>query len=292
MSSCWEFLRSSWAFVRSYLPPCCTILQKLQQNTFFLSVYLLAYFIYVFFRHEAGEKEIAQILSVIVCIQWSLWFLYKLCLTTDIEDSLGFFGRRDGVGARRNQDDEDRQDDWQGNVTYFVFLNYCMMWIYYWITFQYLTADATDLWDSPLPVPIYPLLVMYFMTIVHEVYFYIIHAWLLHSSFVYPTIHSVHHRTSALYAISAFYMHPLDALLTILSAAVPFVLLGHKDPILLFIWMQWSLFNFFWSHSDSSSRFAPKTDFHRRHHGYRNVNFSGPLTDAFFGTWWEQNRFQ
>lgn len=105
-------------------------------------------------------------------------------------------------------------------------------------------------------------------------------------------IHQLHHSPTRIEALTAFYIHPFDALMaTLLNAVVAYVLLG-VGPIsaglgLLYV----TLFNLV-AHADMRTPWwlgfiVQRPEMHRVHHqrGVHANNYGLPLWDLVFGTW-------
>lgn len=116
---------------------------------------------------------------------------------------------------------------------------------------------------------------------------------LLHTRWLYKTIHAWHHRIVTPWAITGNYMHPLELSLTGGVALIGPLLLGsHVVTVWLwFVWRQWEAaeghcgYDFPWS----PSHLLPGNDgarHHDMHHARVKGNYAGftPIWDRIFGT--------
>lgn len=129
--------------------------------------------------------------------------------------------------------------------------------------------------------------------IVDDALFYVMHR-LLHTRYLFRTIHAIHHRTHAPWALAAHYMHPLEFLLiSALVLAGPIALGAHV--VTLWIWVVIRQFEAADGHSGYCFPFNPATLFpsydgalyHDYHHARVHGNYAGFLSylDAIFGTY-------
>lgn len=105
-------------------------------------------------------------------------------------------------------------------------------------------------------------------------------------------VHQLHHSPVRIEALTAFYVHPFDALLAaLLNALVAYVLLG-VDGVAAGLSLTYvTLFNLV-AHADLKTPwwlglFTQRPEMHRIHHerGAHANNYGLPLWDMLFGTW-------
>lgn len=105
-------------------------------------------------------------------------------------------------------------------------------------------------------------------------------------------VHQLHHSPSRIEALTAFYVHPIDALLaSLINAAVAYVLLGVDAAAAALALLYVTLFNLV-AHADLRTPrwlgwFVQRPEMHRVHHerGAHAGNYGLPLWDLVFGTW-------
>jgi sterol desaturase/sphingolipid hydroxylase (fatty acid hydroxylase superfamily) len=105
-------------------------------------------------------------------------------------------------------------------------------------------------------------------------------------------VHQLHHSPSRIEALTAFYLHPFDALAaTLLNALVAYALLGVGPWSAALALMAVTLFNLI-AHADQKTPWAvglilQRPEMHRLHHerGVHRNNYGLPLWDMMFGTW-------
>jgi sterol desaturase/sphingolipid hydroxylase (fatty acid hydroxylase superfamily) len=104
--------------------------------------------------------------------------------------------------------------------------------------------------------------------------------------------HQLHHSPSRIEALTAFYVHPFDALAaTLLNALVAYVILGVGGLSAGLSLVGVTLFNLV-AHADQRTPwwmgvFIQRPEMHRLHHerGAHRGNYGLPLWDLIFGTW-------
>ena len=163
-----------------------------------------------------------------------------------------------------------------------------------WTIFEsfYFWAASNDIvpimfwYDNPFWYGIFFILI----PIWSSAHFYIIHR-LLHFTFLYKTVHNLHHRNISPGPWSGISMHPIEHILYFSTVVIHFVV--PSSPIhVLFHFYQQGL-NPAFSHSGFDSivikdkkRFKAGDFFHQLHHRYFNCNY-GTIEmpwDRFFGT--------
>ena len=105
-------------------------------------------------------------------------------------------------------------------------------------------------------------------------------------------VHQLHHSPARIEALTAFYLHPLDALAaTLLNAVVAYFLLGVSAPAAGLALLYVTLFNLI-AHADMRTPWwlgflVQRPEMHRIHHerGVHANNYGLPLWDLLFGTW-------
>ncbi|CAN7209148.1 sterol desaturase family protein [Brevundimonas sp. LjRoot202] len=105
-------------------------------------------------------------------------------------------------------------------------------------------------------------------------------------------VHQLHHSPARIEALTAFYVHPFDALLaSLLNAFVAYVLLGVSGPAAGLALLYVTLFNLA-AHADQRTPrwlgfILQRPEMHRLHHerGVHAGNYGLPLWDLLFGTW-------
>jgi methylsterol monooxygenase len=125
-----------------------------------------------------------------------------------------------------------------------------------------------------------------FYYFISDMYFYASHR-LLHTKFLYRTVHKKHHYFTAPMAISALYCNRTEMILSnIITGLLPGTLLGSHMG-LVFTWTLFGLVNSCIVHSGYTMPFfiLTNTNAHDNHHKYFNVNYGiGGLSDLIFGT--------
>ncbi len=105
-------------------------------------------------------------------------------------------------------------------------------------------------------------------------------------------MHQLHHSPSRIEALTAFYVHPFDALAaTLLNALVAYTLLGVGPWSAALALLGVTLFNLI-AHADQRTPrwlgvIVQRPEMHRLHHerGRHRDNYGLPLWDMIFGTW-------
>ncbi|HVJ01538.1 MAG TPA: sterol desaturase family protein [Sphingomonas sp.] len=121
---------------------------------------------------------------------------------------------------------------------------------------------------------------------------YWIHRLLHHSNLLWRWIHQLHHSPSRIESLTAFYVHPFDALWAALAnAVVAYLLLGATAASAGLALLYVTLFNLF-AHADQRTShwlgvLVQRPEMHRLHHerGVHAGNYGLPLWDLIFGTW-------
>lgn len=118
------------------------------------------------------------------------------------------------------------------------------------------------------------------------------HRFLHASNRLWRWVHQLHHSPKRIEALTAFYIHPFDALqATLLNALVAYGLLGVSGASAGLALIYVTLFNLI-AHADLRSPwwlgfFVQRPEMHRIHHerGVHANNYGLPLWDMLFGTW-------
>lgn len=105
-------------------------------------------------------------------------------------------------------------------------------------------------------------------------------------------VHQLHHSPTRIEALTAFYVHPFDALLaSLLNAFVAYVVLGVHAPAAVLALLYVTLFNLI-AHADMRTPrwlgfVVQRPEMHRLHHerGVHASNYGLPIIDMIFGTW-------
>ncbi len=105
-------------------------------------------------------------------------------------------------------------------------------------------------------------------------------------------VHQLHHSPSRIEALTAFYIHPFDAMLaSLLNALVAYVLLGASGTAAGLALLYVTLFNLI-AHADVRTPWwlgflVQRPEMHRLHHqrGVHKGNYGLPIWDLLFGTW-------
>lgn len=105
-------------------------------------------------------------------------------------------------------------------------------------------------------------------------------------------VHQLHHSPARIEALTAFYIHPFDALsASLLNAFVAYVVLGVDGVSAALALIYVTLFNLI-AHADLRSPWwlgfiVQRPEMHRVHHqrGVHAGNYGLPLWDLVFGTW-------
>lgn len=118
------------------------------------------------------------------------------------------------------------------------------------------------------------------------------HRLLHRSKRLWRWVHQLHHSPSRIEALTAFYIHPFDALhATLLNAVVAYGLLGVNGVSAALALFYVTVFNLV-AHADLRSPWllgllVQRPEMHRVHHerGVHANNYGLPLWDMLFGTW-------
>lgn len=105
-------------------------------------------------------------------------------------------------------------------------------------------------------------------------------------------VHQLHHSPTRIEALTAFYLHPFDALAaTLLNALVAYLLLGVDGVAAGLALIYVTFFNLI-AHADQKSPWwlgfiVQRPEMHRIHHqrGHHADNYGLPVWDMLFGTW-------
>lgn len=105
-------------------------------------------------------------------------------------------------------------------------------------------------------------------------------------------LHQLHHSPTRIEALTAFYVHPFDALAaTLLNALVAYLVLGVDGVAAGLALIYVTLFNLI-AHADQKSPWwlgfiVQRPEMHRVHHqrGHHAGNYGLPIWDLMFGTW-------
>ena len=125
--------------------------------------------------------------------------------------------------------------------------------------------------------------------IISDIYFYTSHR-LLHTKWLYASIHKKHHYFTAPIALSTLYCHRFEMIFSnIITSILPGILLG-SNLYMIQLWTLIGIINSTIVHSgytlgQSSKWFLINSIIHDQHHQYFNVNYGlSGLTDIIFGT--------
>ncbi len=132
--------------------------------------------------------------------------------------------------------------------------------------------------------------VLAFLTASFVAYWY--HRLVHRSALLWRWVHQLHHSPTRIEALTAFYIHPFDALLaTLLNAFVAYILLGVGPESAALALLYVTVFNLI-AHADMRSPWwlgllVQRPEMHRVHHerGVHASNYGLPLWDLLFGTW-------
>jgi sterol desaturase/sphingolipid hydroxylase (fatty acid hydroxylase superfamily) len=128
-----------------------------------------------------------------------------------------------------------------------------------------------------------------FLLIVHDVYFYYAHLLCHVNPFLYRNVHKPHHKLYNKSWRGAFYMHPLEAILVVApSVALGIYILSQFIPVsasTCIVWMNMAIFDFMWTHGNTSAGWAPALEEHAIHHNLFNYNYSSKWIDVLHGTY-------
>ena len=131
--------------------------------------------------------------------------------------------------------------------------------------------------------------------VLFDAYFYALHR-LLHTRFLFRTIHVVHHRSRAPGVLTALAFHPLEGLLIIaFMPAAMYLIPTHLASLAITVWFLsgsillahcgWDVFPAWWSRVPLLNWYVTPR-LHDAHHVRRNCNYSATLSifDWAFGT--------
>lgn len=129
-----------------------------------------------------------------------------------------------------------------------------------------------------------------FLTASFFAYWY--HRAIHKSDHLWRWVHQLHHSPARIEALTAFYIHPFDALLaSLLNGSVAYALLGVSGLSAGLALLYVTIFNLV-AHADQRSPwwlgfFLQRPEMHRVHHerGVHRNNYGLPLWDLAFGTW-------
>lgn len=126
---------------------------------------------------------------------------------------------------------------------------------------------------------------LFLVTIVHDTYYYWVHR-LLHTRFLFETIHSVHHVSHNPSAVTFFAMHPLEDVLMSLSiplCALLFPMCDLAFELAYFLYLSQAAYahsGFEWFKTRRHSKCFNTSYAHNMHHQYLGVNYS-----YFYNIW-------
>ncbi len=122
--------------------------------------------------------------------------------------------------------------------------------------------------------------------------FYWWHRALHYVPFLWRTVHQLHHSASRIESLSAFYVHPLDAVFAnLITCFGAYFVVGASPNAVAWCFLYAGLFNLY-IHSDTLSPkwlgyMLQRPEMHKLHHkyGHHAQNYGIPLWDMMFGTW-------
>lgn len=201
-----------------------------------------------------------------------------------------FQGKKDYL--KINLSDELRPTKEEVRATYFNLIIFALAGLLTgYLSEQAIGSVYTEIaWE---PVDIIYLLASFFIALgLHDLYFYLTHR-LLHSSYLFKSVHSIHHKSHHSNAFSAFSFHPVEGIIQIgIVPLLAWLFPVHEGVLLLFT--TFLLFMSVYGHSAYELRPNKPKIFnifntslhHYQHHKYVRYNFGIYLNlwDRLFGS--------
>lgn len=193
------------------------------------------------------------------------------------------------------QNDPNSYRIFQNRVFRNVFLNSGI--ILFLINFSLAYGDMVELTIDPLKFPSTLEIIchLYFFTITEDFSFYWAHR-LVHTPFLYRTIHKQHHEYNTTTGLATTYAHPLEFIfIDLLPASVGMAILGKRVHIFTqYMWCVYRViesvdghcgFDFPWS-PFRLMPFSTPTGYHAYHHSHNIGNYESffNIWDTLFGT--------
>ena len=127
-----------------------------------------------------------------------------------------------------------------------------------------------------------------FLVFLDDAYFYFFHRSLHRNAYLYRTIHHIHHRATAPFALEYIYVHPLEWMIRALAVPVGLgvIYLVHGSVSAHAFWAFGFWFNLheidihtgLRSYISRSIPWYGTTEHHDRHHAHKNGNFGSTFT--------------
>jgi sterol desaturase/sphingolipid hydroxylase (fatty acid hydroxylase superfamily) len=154
-------------------------------------------------------------------------------------------------------------------------------WVWIWLVPDRPIESETDVWmaiwtnEAFIKLPIHAL--------VAEAAFYVVHGLLHYSSFLYQTIHRVHHRFPAPTAMACVYAHPLEFVVGNVFPVFLGPILTNAHPATCYLWFALAMLGTCKGHC--GYRLFGVCDPHEDHHRWYRYNYGAMgLLDPLLGT--------
>jgi sterol desaturase/sphingolipid hydroxylase (fatty acid hydroxylase superfamily) len=154
-----------------------------------------------------------------------------------------------------------------------------------------LDATTNGWWSTTVPMPARMFLQLAALNVISQVWFFFAHRWAHSNAHVFRFVHSMHHRHSAPFAMTAVHCSMSEMLLLNVPAAGLGPLLLVPDWWAHCAWMVLAGLYTPIAHSGHSfiNGFMDAR-FHDDHHRYLDVNFGSDFLDRLFGTHADQKK--
>ena len=117
--------------------------------------------------------------------------------------------------------------------------------------------------------------------IVFDIAYYPMH-YLFHTR-LFWFIHKVHHQAQVNQGVDAFYMHPIELILTVLVFYIGTVMWIPTSPLIIYDMVAIGIKNTMWAHMGADAEHMQSPN-HWLHHKYFNINYGNIFMDFIFDT--------